>query len=385
MSKDCGTCACAPRTGAAAGGGTGPTSLLLATTVEHTARALRTLARATGTPLTVRAPGLLELREGDGEAFLRHALSELSPVEAAEVRCLSLHGPSVPSDDLLVAAMLAPSLVTAGARVDGRGLLSLFDDEEACFHSVYQPILSLADGATVGHEALLRAVRPDGSSVMPDQLFPAAEAAGWTNLLDRVGRTTALRGAGSWLGDDLLFINFVPTSIYRPEVCLRTTEQAADAAGVGLDRLVFEVTEGHRVHDLDHLEKVFAYYRSRRCQVAIDDLGAGYSSLNTLVRLQPDVVKLDKDIVSALPGAVAASVVEAIVSITHSYGGLVLAECVETAEQAETAEALGVDLGQGWFFGRPVRRGAGGQDHDGRAPGSGPRRPRRGRARDRRR
>ena len=254
--------------------------------------------------------------------------------------------------------MLAPTLAEAGARVDARGLLPLFDDEERCFHSVYQPILDLADGATVGHEALLRAELPDGSPVMPAELFPAAEAAGWTNLLDRVGRTTALRGAGDWLGDDLLFINFVPTSIYRPEVCLRTTERAAEAAGVSLDRLVFEVTEGHRVTDLDHLERVFAYYRSRRCKVALDDLGAGYSSLNTLVRLQPDVVKLDKDIVAALPGPVASSVVEAIVGITHSYGGLVLAECVETVEQATAAQDLGVDLGQGWLFGRPVRRGA---------------------------
>lgn len=75
-----------------------------------------------------------------------------------------------------------------------------------------------------------------------------------------------------------------------------------------------------------------------------------------MVRLQPDIVKLDKDVVQALPDRVSSAVVAAIVQITHAYGGLVLAECVETAEQAAAADDLGVDLGQGWFFGRPEAR-----------------------------
>jgi len=75
-----------------------------------------------------------------------------------------------------------------------------------------------------------------------------------------------------------------------------------------------------------------------------------------LVRLKPDIVKLDKEIVQRLPEPVSRSVVSAVVEITHAYGGQVLAECVETAEQAAAARELGVDLGQGWFFGRPEER-----------------------------
>jgi EAL domain-containing protein (putative c-di-GMP-specific phosphodiesterase class I) len=235
-------------------------------------------------------------------------------------------------------------------------LVPLFENEEKCFHSEYQQIVELAEGNIIGYEALLRAETLDGNRVMPDELFPAAEAAGWIHLLDRVGRTTALRDAGSWIGNELLFINFIPTSIYRPEVCLRTTEIAAREAGVRLDQLVFEVTEGHRVDSVSHLERVFDYYRSRNCKVALDDLGAGYSSLNLLIRLRPDVVKLDKEIVQDLPGPIGSAVVAAIVDIVHSYGGLVLAECIETSDQAEAATQLGVDLGQGWLFGRPERR-----------------------------
>jgi EAL domain-containing protein (putative c-di-GMP-specific phosphodiesterase class I) len=116
----------------------------------------------------------------------------------------------------------------------------------------------------------------------------------------------------------MLSINFIPTPIYRPEVCLRTTESAARQAGVRLDQLVFEVTEGHRIEDVSHLEKVFDYYRSQNCKVALDDLGAGYSSLNVLIRLQPHIVKLDKEIVQALPGPVGETVVAAIVEIVHA-------------------------------------------------------------------
>ena len=208
----------------------------------------------------------------------------------------------------------------------------------------------------MGYEALLRATTPDGTVVMPDVLFPAAHEAGWTHLVDRIGRTTALRDAASWLPpEQLLFINFIPTSIYRPEVCLQTTELAAQDAGISLSQIVFEVTEGHEVRDLGHLEHVFDYYRSHDCKVALDDLGAGYSSLNILVRLRPDIVKLDKELVQALPDPTARTVISAIVDITKSYGGQVLAECIETEQQAVVALELGVDLGQGWLFGRPER------------------------------
>ena len=349
MEQQCGSCVCSsPHRGSTTG------RLVLATAVDHTATALRSLALRRGTRLSALGPGLLELRGGGLDDFLVAAAEGLSSVEADEVRCLTAPG-AAPDSTLLRRAMGAISLTTAASRVHHADLLPLFDDEHAAFHSVYQPIVELDGLQVVGHEALLRATTPAGVPVFPDVLFPAAEAAGWTHVLDRIGRTTALHDAGPWLGADMLFINFVPTSIYRPQVCLRTTELAAEQAGLALDQLVFEVTEGHRVRDVDHLASVFAHYRDRGCRVALDDLGAGYASLNTLVRLRPDFVKLDKDIVQALPDAASAAVVAAIVSITHAYGGMVLAECVETQEQADAARELGVDLGQGWLFGAPVR------------------------------
>ena len=346
--------ACVPPPPAWSGGD----RLLLATRVEHTAVALRSLARDHDMPLHRLTRGLFELRGENLGAFVDAAADTLSSVEADEVHVLAA-GSDLDGADLLAVAMTSPSLRVAKARADHADLLPLFADEDTAFHAVYQPIVDLSAGTVVGHEALLRATHPEaGAPILPAALFGAAHAAGWTHVLDRVGRTTALRLARSWLGDDLLFINFVPSSIYRPEVCLKTTERAADEAGLRLDQLVFEVTEGHLVRDVEHLTRVFDYYRSRGCRVALDDLGAGYSSLNLLVSLQPDIVKLDREVVQALPGPVATSVVSAVVDICHAYGGLVLAECVETQDQAEAARALGVDLGQGWHFGRPVRRAA---------------------------
>ena len=331
--------------------------VLLSTRVSHSLRGLRDALGETGAVVTELMPGLLDVQTHDPAGVLAAARLRLSSVEAAEVRALVVGAEQ--GDDLLAAALTAPTLTQITARSQHADLLPLFADELNAFRSVYQPIVALGVSggtpAVIGYEALLRAEGPAGP-VMPDELFAAAASAGWLHVLDRVGRTTALRGAAGWLGDAQLFVNFLPTTIYRPEVCLRTTEKAALAAGLRLDQVVFEVTESERVTDVDHLADVFAYYRERGCRVALDDLGAGYSSLNLLVRLQPDVVKLDKDIVQRLPDAVSAAVVAAVVDITHSYGGQVLAECVETAEQADAARALGVDLAQGWFFGRPEER-----------------------------
>ena len=331
----------------------------LSTRVTHTLRTLRSALGDLGARTADRGPGLIEATTDDSASLLRTVRERLTTVEAQEVHVLVVgDGAGNCGDALLAAAFTSPTLAQVAARTAHADLLPLFADELNAFRSVYQPIVSLRPGdndAVVGYEALLRATGANGP-VFPDQLFPAAAEAGWLHVLDRIGRTSAIHGAAGWLEDKLLFVNFVPTTIYRPEVCLRTTTEAAAAAGLRLDQLVFEVTESEHVSDVDHLSGVFDYYRRGGAMVAIDDLGAGYSSLNMLVRLQPDVVKLDKEIVQALPGPLSKAVVAAVVSMTHSYGGRVVAECIETAEQADAARDLGVDLGQGWFFGRPEER-----------------------------
>ncbi|MGN6246628.1 MAG: EAL domain-containing protein [Motilibacteraceae bacterium] len=295
---------------------------------------------------------VVEVAGASVERLLEALDQGLTPIEKESVRCVVLEEQE--SSAALARALTAPTLSMLCARRQAADLSGALLDE-ASFFSLYQPIVSLSTGDVVAWEALLRA-EVDGRMLMPGEMFDAAEAAGWLHVLDRIGRESALRNAAGWLGEQQLFINFVPTSIYRPEVCLKTTERAASEAGLRLEQLVFEVVESHNVADLAHLTDVLAYYRRQGCGVALDDVGAGYGSLNRLVGVKPQVVKLDKDLVQALPDPAALAVVRSLVALSHEMGALVVAECVETAEQVAHVRELGADLAQGWFFARPSRR-----------------------------
>jgi EAL domain-containing protein (putative c-di-GMP-specific phosphodiesterase class I) len=225
---------------------------------------------------------------------------------------------------------------------------------EAEFWSAYQPIVALADRSVVAHEALLRGV-VDGREIGGGDLFFVAESAGWLDRLDRIGREAAITGAVPWIGEHDLFVNVNPTSIYRAQVCLASTEQVAHTSGLASGQLVFEVVESHAIADRGHLVSVLEHFRSLGWRVALDDVGAGYSSLSLLAAVRPEVVKLDKGLVQGLPDDGARTVLKAVIDLAHELGAVVVAEGIETEQLAEQVTALGADLGQGWLFGRPVR------------------------------
>lgn len=343
-----GVCSCrAPLTVGATGGG----RVILSSGTGHVLRAAAEHAAASGFETRMRAGTLTVLVGDGGVAWLAGLARGLSSVECDEVR---VHVGELPAeeDSLVAALMLAPTLRTAVARAPGGVAAGLAADR---FFSHYQPIVDVRRNEVVAFEALLRAER-DGSLIAAGDLFAAAEDAGWLNQLDRIGRERAIEGAGEWLGERDLFINFNPTSIYRPEVCLRTTEQAVRRAGLDRSRLVFEVVESHAVADPDHLVGILSHYREMGCRVALDDVGAGYSSLSLLARVQPHVIKIDKALVQAMPETGASAVVRALVGLAHDLEAVVVAEGIETADHLDRVRDAGVDLVQGWYLGRPVER-----------------------------
>lgn len=327
--------------------------LLLATPVDHVLPAIRRIA--VQLRLAVESsPGLLEVvdeRGGPRIDRLFHRLArELTAPETEAVRVAA--DPPERGTPRLAALLAAPTLAVELGR---RGITAEVGVlTEAQFHSVYQPIVALADREPVAHEALLRGV-VDGREIGGGDLFFVAEAAGWLPRLDEISRESAIAGAAFWLETHDLFLNFSPHSILRPQVSLADTERLAHDSGIAAGQLVFEVVESHAAADRGHLLSILEHFRTLGWRVAVDDVGAGWSSRSLLGAVRPDVVKLSKALVQGLPDESVRAVIRALVEHAHDLGAVVVAEGVETERLADEVTALGADLGQGWLFGRPVR------------------------------
>jgi PAS domain S-box-containing protein len=218
-----------------------------------------------------------------------------------------------------------------------------------------QPIVSLLDGSTYGHEALIRG-RVDGIELSGGEIFAAAKAHGALFTLDLIGRTVALEQAMPKLpGNEVLFVNFTPTAIYDPAVCLRTTWAIAKRRGVPMGRICFEVVETEQFPDVEFLKRILDEYRRHGAMVALDDLGAGHSSLSYLAALRPDIVKLDRGLVKGIENDPARQrLVAAMIDYAHELEIRVVAEGIETESELAAVRDLGADLGQGWYLGLPA-------------------------------
>jgi diguanylate cyclase (GGDEF)-like protein/PAS domain S-box-containing protein len=218
-----------------------------------------------------------------------------------------------------------------------------------------QPIVSLADGAAYGFEALIRGKVGD-RELSGGEIVQAARAHGAIFTLDLVGRTVALEQAMPKLErDHVLFVNFTPTAIYDPQVCLRTTWAIARRLGLPMEKICFEAVETEEFPDLSFLRRILDEYRAQGAMVALDDLGAGHSSLSYLKELRPDIVKLDRELVTGLAEDPSRQrLVGAMIDYAHELDIRVVAEGIETEDDLAAIRALGADLGQGWYLGRPA-------------------------------
>ena len=223
--------------------------------------------------------------------------------------------------------------------------------------SVFHPIIDSNTGRTFAQECLIRARDPQNGKIFgAGQLIGATEALNLQHQLDQRARQAAISGGKHYLvGDTRLFINFLPNTIYDPEICLRTTMQAAEENNVPMSRLVFEVVETEKIPDMDHLLNVLNYYRNRGVGTAIDDMGAGFTSIEYINALQPDFVKLDRELVVAAESNFAKrNDMDQLIRATHKIGGRIVAEGIETASQHRMCVESGCDLVQGFLFAKPA-------------------------------
>jgi EAL domain-containing protein (putative c-di-GMP-specific phosphodiesterase class I) len=209
---------------------------------------------------------------------------------------------------------------------------------------VLQPIVDLATGTRSGAEALSRF--PMEWGLTPDVVFAHAHSIGEGDRLELL----ALSRAAALLDEvsGYVSMNLSPKTLLTPE-CSELL------AGLPLDRIVLELSEHEPVLDYDALGTVLAPLRAQGMRLAIDDVGAGFSSLRHIVITSPDIIKLDRSIVSGLDSdPILAKLAQSLVGFGHSFDVCVIAEGVETAAEHAVLQSLGVDGGQGWLFGRPA-------------------------------
>ena len=206
-----------------------------------------------------------------------------------------------------------------------------------------QPIVDLATGARVGAEALSRFPAEWGKA--PDVCFAEAHSIGLGHVLELLALERAaehLDRVGGYVA-----MNVSPATLLTPE--------CGDLlARLPLPRVLLELSEHDQVEDYVALEAALAPHRAKGLRLAIDDVGAGFSSLRHIVVTSPDVIKIDRSIVTGLNSdPVLSKLVQSLVEFGHGCRVRVVAEGVETDGEAATLRTLGVDYGQGWHYGRP--------------------------------
>ncbi len=218
------------------------------------------------------------------------------------------------------------------------------------FSFAYQPIIDFNSRAIFAHEALVRGLNGESAATILSKVND-------TNRyrFDQSCRVKAVKGASELGIKEFLSINFLPNAVYEPESCIQSTFEAARVYNFPKERIIFEVVEGENIKDQPHLINIFEEYKRFGFKNAIDDFGAGYAGLNLLADFQPDIVKIDMDLVRNINHSKPRqAIVEGIVHMCRQLDIKVLAEGIETKAERDFLVTTGVSLLQGYLFCKPA-------------------------------
>ncbi len=230
----------------------------------------------------------------------------------------------------------------------------------------YQPKFDLATGGLVGAEALMRWQHPQRGMVPPLSFISVAEDTGLIVPMGAWALHTACRAAVAWnRGRDPLQQHPLKIAVnlsarqFAGDSFAETVREALQASGCRPEWLEIEITESLLLDGRDDVLAVLEGIAAQGVSIALDDFGTGYSALSYLTRFPVDTLKIDRSFIKDLPGdRSSAELVKAIVSLGHSLNMSLVAEGVETREQADHLEHLGCQLVQGFLYGRPVSHDA---------------------------
>lgn len=324
----------------------------VAAPLEQTQHTLHTLLQNNGLPAAEPFQGVLAVNfhSGKFETLSRAAATVLSRDELQQTKCRMGDCDTVPTHAEL---MRTQSLESFFAWVGGRWLSTMVRDRRLTTY--FQPIVECRDPLKVfAYECLLRGRLTDGQLVAPDRLYATARDAQQLDSLDHAAKITHIESAARCGLRTHIFINFNPAATRDLVACLEKTLQAVRASNIPADRFVFEVIESDRIDDADSLQKVLEKYRQMGFHVALDDVGSGYNSLNSLTQIKPDYIKLDMQLIRGVHRDTYKSCVAAkLLEMAQALGVLTVVEGVEEPAEWEWAADHGADLAQGFLFARP--------------------------------
>jgi len=226
---------------------------------------------------------------------------------------------------------------------DGAGLP--FD-----FSFAFQPVVDALEERVWGYEALIRGTRNEPAFTVLSQVEGSSRY-----RFDQVCRVKIVQLAARLGIDCNLMINFYPNAVYNPQLCIRNTLAIARQTGFPIESMIFEITESEKIEDQEHLQSIFDTYQHLGFRVAIDDFGAGYAGLKLLSQYQPNLIKLDLELIRSVdqhPRRQA--IIRGICAICDELQIEVVAEGVETAEEYRVLRDFGIRYFQGYYFARPA-------------------------------
>lgn len=220
------------------------------------------------------------------------------------------------------------------------------------FRMAFQPIVDLGVQRVWGYEALVRGANGESAYSILNQVNED-----FRYRFDQASRVMAIETAGAlFAGRDLrLSINFMPNAVYEPAACIRKSLAAAKRAQFSHNNLMFEFTENEKMTDPAHVQRIVDVYRKFGFWTALDDFGAGYAGLGLLARWQPDLIKIDMELLRDIHLSRAKqAIIAGVVGIARTLDIKVLAEGVENEQELTVLRAAGISLFQGYYFAKPA-------------------------------
>ncbi len=235
----------------------------------------------------------------------------------------------------------------------GKWLGEILADNRLLVH--YQPIVYAADTSIVyGHEALARARTREGEIIEPLRMLSAARDAGLQSVFDVAIHKIAVSGMADSRSPGRLFVNLSPRTAADPTFQLEHFRSLCRIYRMSPSSLVFELTEGDTISDASGMLSFVREAQADGFAVALDDLGAGFSNLNLIHQLRPDIVKLDMNLTRDIHAdEFKAVIAQKIIELAHQLEIKVVAEGVEAAEELDWLRENGAHLVQGFLIGRP--------------------------------